>query len=51
MIFKARLHPENMTKMKKAILLYNAKAGRGTMRRNLRKIVDIFREAEYDMHA
>lgn len=40
-----------MAKMKKAILLYNAKAGRGTMRRNLRKIVDIFREAEYDMHA
>ena len=37
--------------MKKAILLYNAKAGRGNVRRNLRKIVDIFREAEYDMQA
>ena len=35
--------------MKRAILLYNAKAGKGKIEKNIRDIIDIFREADYDM--
>ena len=35
--------------MKRAVLLYNAKAGKGKIEKNIDRIVDIFREADYDM--
>lgn len=35
--------------MKRAVLLYNAKAGKGKIEKNIDRIVDIFREAGYDM--
>lgn len=35
--------------MKRAILLYNPKAGKGKIERNIDNIVAIFREADYDM--
>lgn len=37
--------------MKRAILLYNNQAGRGTVERSLDKIIAIFRDADYDMQA
>ena len=35
--------------MKRAVLLYNAEAGKGKIEKNIDHIVDIFREADYDM--
>lgn len=35
--------------MKRAVLLYNAKAGKGKIEKNVDRIVDIFRESDYDM--
>lgn len=35
--------------MKRAVLLYNAKAGKGKIEKNIDHIVDIFREAGFDM--
>ncbi|MBP3456164.1 MAG: YegS/Rv2252/BmrU family lipid kinase [Alistipes sp.] len=37
--------------MKKALLLYNVKAGRGKIARNVDRLLDIFRQAGYDIHA
>lgn len=36
--------------MRSAILLYNTQAGRGKIERNVDRLVEIFREADYDMH-
>ena len=35
--------------MKRAVLLYNAAAGKGKIEKNVDRIVDIFRESGYDM--
>lgn len=35
--------------MKRAVLLYNAAAGKGKIEKNVDRIVEIFREADYDM--
>lgn len=35
--------------MRRAVLLYNAEAGKGKIEKNIDHIVDIFREADYDM--
>ena len=35
--------------MKRAVFLYNAQSGKGRIKRNVERICDIFREAEYDL--
>ena len=35
--------------MKRAVLLYNASAGKGKIEKNIDRIVEIFRQADYDM--
>ncbi len=37
--------------MKRAVFLYNAQSGKGRIARNVKRICDVFREAEYDIEA